>query len=90
MQLVPSLDRLGTETAFQVLARAEALQRSGHDIINLGIGQPDFKTASHIVEAAVRALHDGHHGFPPGMMTTLPASTDVLWRCSRSAATASR
>ncbi|MEO0797655.1 MAG: pyridoxal phosphate-dependent aminotransferase [Pseudomonadota bacterium] len=65
MQLVPSLERLGTETAFQVLARAEALQRSGRDIINLGIGQPDFKTASHIVEAAVRALHDGHHGYTP-------------------------
>ena len=59
------MDRLGTETAFEVLARAEALKAAGRDIINLGIGQPDFKTPPHIVEAAVKALHDGHHGYTP-------------------------
>ncbi|MEO1695171.1 MAG: pyridoxal phosphate-dependent aminotransferase [Pseudomonadota bacterium] len=65
MPLTESLDRLGTETAFQVLARADELSRAGRDIINLGIGQPDFPTADHIVEAAVKALRDGAHGYTP-------------------------
>ena len=57
---------LETESAFDVLARAEALNSNGRRIINLGIGQPDFKTSAHIVEAAIRALKDGHHvpGWP--------------------------
>ena len=58
-------DRLSEEGAFAVLARATALQREGRDIINLGIGQPDFPTPQHIVEAAIRALRDGHHGYTP-------------------------
>ena len=57
--------RLHTETAFEVLARAEALRREGKPVVNLGIGQPDFKTPPHIVEACVRALRDGHHGYTP-------------------------
>jgi aspartate/methionine/tyrosine aminotransferase len=65
LQLAENLGRLGTETAFEVLARAADLQRQGHDIINLGIGQPDFQTPQHIVEAAVKALRDGHHGYTP-------------------------
>jgi len=65
MQIAHRMAELGTETAFEVLARAEALAREGRDIINLGIGQPDFKTPRHIVEAAVKALHDGHHGYTP-------------------------
>ena len=67
MELSPAerMSRLGTETAFQVLARAEALARQGKDIINLGIGQPDFKTPPHICEAAIKALRDGHHGYTP-------------------------
>ncbi|MCZ6888303.1 MAG: pyridoxal phosphate-dependent aminotransferase [Gammaproteobacteria bacterium] len=65
LKLSEKMSRLGTETAFEVLARAEALAASGKDIINLGIGQPDFKTPPHIVEAAVKALHDGHHGYTP-------------------------
>jgi aspartate/methionine/tyrosine aminotransferase len=65
LQLAESLDRLGTETAFEVLARAGALAAQGKDIINLGIGQPDFKTPAHIVEAAIKALRDGHHGYTP-------------------------
>jgi aspartate/methionine/tyrosine aminotransferase len=60
---VEAISRLGTETAFDVLARAEALAAQGRDIINLGIGQPDFKTPPHIVEAAIKALRDGHHGY---------------------------
>ena len=60
-----AMSRLGTESAFEVLARAQALAAQGHSIINLGIGQPDFKTPEHIVEAAVKALRDGHHGYTP-------------------------
>ena len=65
MQTAPNMARLGTETAFDVLARAAELERQGRDIINLGIGQPDFKTPDHVVEAAVKALRDGHHGYTP-------------------------
>ncbi len=64
-QLVDAMDRLGTESAFEVLARANKLAQDGMDVINLGIGQPDFKTPDHIVEAAVKAMHDGHHGYTP-------------------------
>jgi len=56
---------LGTESAFEVLARAKALQAAGRSIINLGIGQPDFPTPPHIVEAGRKALADGHHGYTP-------------------------
>ena len=54
---------LGTETAFSVLARANKLASEGKNIINLGIGQPDFQTPEHIVEAGIKALKDGHHGY---------------------------
>ncbi len=65
LHLAPGMDRLGTETAFDVLARAAALQAQGKDIISLGIGQPDFKTPPHIGEAAIKAIKDGHHGYTP-------------------------
>ncbi|MEK9944986.1 MAG: pyridoxal phosphate-dependent aminotransferase [Alphaproteobacteria bacterium] len=65
MQLAQRMSHLGTETAFEVLARAEALRAQGKDVINLGIGQPDFPTPPHIVEAAAKALKDGHHGYTP-------------------------
>ena len=66
MQLAQGMARLGTESAFEILARAKALEAQGRDIINLGIGQPDFPTPEHIVEAAKKALDDGHHGYTPG------------------------
>ena len=62
-----SFDRMGEENAFAVLARATALAAQGRDIINLGIGQPDFPTPPHIVEAAVKALRDGQHGYTPAV-----------------------
>lgn len=65
LHVVPSFARIGEENAFAVLARATELQRQGKDIINLGIGQPDFPTPDRIVEAAVKALRDGHHGYTP-------------------------
>ncbi|HWI27077.1 MAG TPA: pyridoxal phosphate-dependent aminotransferase [Stellaceae bacterium] len=57
--------QLGTESAFEVLARAKALEAEGRSIINLGIGQPDFATPGHIVEAGRKALAEGHHGYTP-------------------------
>ena len=65
VEMVNAMGRLGTESAFEVLARANKLSAEGKDIINLGIGQPDFKTPDHIVEAAAKALRDGHHGYTP-------------------------
>src|ERR1700759_5557348 len=65
MKTVANFERIGEENAFAVLARATALAASGRDIINLGIGQPDFRTPEHIVEAAIKALQDGHHGYTP-------------------------
>ena len=65
MQTAARMSRLGTESAFEVLARANALAAQGRDIINLGIGQPDFPTPANIVEAGRKALADGHHGYTP-------------------------
>ena len=76
MLLNPANKRLGTESAFTVLARANALAASGRDIINLGIGQPDFPTPPHIAEAAIKAIKDGHHGYTPSM--GLPVVREAL------------
>jgi aspartate aminotransferase len=59
-RLAASMSRLGTETAFEVLARAKALEATGRRVIHLEIGEPDFTTPGHIVEAGMRALRDGH------------------------------
>ncbi len=64
---VAGFSRIGEENAFAVLARAGELAASGRDIINLGIGQPDFPTPDNIVEAAIKALRDGHHGYTPAV-----------------------
>jgi len=65
LKTIAAFDRIGEENAFAVLARANALIAQGRDIINLGIGQPDFRTPDFIVEAAVKALREGHHGYTP-------------------------
>ena len=65
LKTIAAFDRIGEENAFAVLARANALATQGRDIINLGIGQPDFRTPDFIVEAAIKALRDGHHGYTP-------------------------
>jgi aspartate aminotransferase len=65
LKTIEGFNRIGEENAFAVLARATALAAQGRDIINLGIGQPDFRTPEHVVEAAVKALRDGHHGYTP-------------------------
>ncbi len=81
MEHSENLFRLGTESAFEVLARAQALSLKGKNIINLGIGQPDFKTADHIVEAAIKALRDGHHGYTPanGILPLREAVSEDLY-----------
>jgi aspartate aminotransferase len=65
LRTIEAFERIGEENAFAVLARANALASQGRDIINLGIGQPDFRTPDFIVEAAVKALRDGAHGYTP-------------------------
>jgi aspartate aminotransferase len=67
LRTLAAFDRIGEENAFAVLARATHLAAQGRDIINLGIGQPDFRTPDFIVEAAVKALRDGHHGYTPAV-----------------------
>lgn len=76
LQFADSLSRLGTESAFVVLARAQKLAAEGRDIINLGIGQPDFQTPEHIVDAGIKALCDGHHGYSPA--NGLPALREAV------------
>ena len=65
IRLAERMSRLGTESAFEVLARAKAMEAVGRSIIHLEIGEPDFPTAPHIVEAAVEALHAGHTHYVP-------------------------
>ena len=69
MDVATRMSRLGTESAFEVLARARALERAGREIIHLEIGEPDFDTPLHIREAAKRALDDGatHYGPAAGL-----------------------
>ena len=62
LKTVAAFERIGEENAFAVLARATELAQQGRDIINLGIGQPDFATPPRIVEAEVKAGRDGQHG----------------------------
>src|SRR5258707_6206694 len=82
LEMAGRMGVLGTETAFEVLARANALAAQGRSIINLGIGQPDFPTPAHIVEAGRKALADGHHGYTPanGIPPLRAAVAADLWR----------
>ncbi|GJE38493.1 pyridoxal phosphate-dependent aminotransferase [Methylobacterium persicinum] len=83
LHVVPAFSRIGEENAFAVLARAQALAAEGRDIINLGIGQPDMPTPAHVVEAGIKALRDGHHGYTPatGILPLREAvSRDILRR----------
>ena len=65
MQVSKRLFELETENAFAVLEKANQLKLQGKDIINLGIGQPDFPTPNNILEAAKKAINDGNHGYTP-------------------------
>jgi len=59
------MKKLGTETAFEVLAKAKALEKQGKDIVHLEIGEPDFDTPKNIKEAAVKALYSGYTHYTP-------------------------
>ena len=63
MKFSQNLYRLGTESAFAILAEAKKIEATGKKMINLGIGQPDFKTPTHVMDAAKKAIDDGHHGY---------------------------
>ena len=65
MNFADRMDRLGTESAFEVLAKAKGLEAQGRDIVHLEIGQPDFITPANICEAAFKAMKDGHTGYGP-------------------------
>ncbi|MFZ0080978.1 MAG: pyridoxal phosphate-dependent aminotransferase [Trebonia sp.] len=84
-RLAERMGRLGTESAFEVLARAKALEAAGQTIVHLEIGEPDFPTAGHIVEAAVEALRTGHtHYVPaPGIPALREAVAAFLERTGR-------
>jgi len=78
VRLAQSMSRLGTETAFEVLARARALEAQGRDVVHLEIGEPDFDTPANVVEAAVSALRSGqtHYTQAPG----IPELREVIAR----------
>ncbi len=65
MKLAKCMSRLGTETAFEVLAKAKALEAQGREVVHLEIGEPDFDTPRHIIEAACQALHSGYTHYTP-------------------------
>ncbi len=76
---------LGTETAFEVLARARNLERQGKHIVHLEIGEPDFDTPAHITEAAIKAMHDGYTHYTPaaGILEARQAVADYVTRTRR-------
>ena len=78
MRLAERMGRLGTETAFEVLARAKMLEREGREIIHLEIGEPDFDTPANIVKAGIEALQGGHTHYGPS-----PGVTEVRDRIAR-------
>ncbi len=78
LELAKALGRLGTETAFKVLAEAKALEAKGKPMIHLSLGQPDFKTPQHVVDAAKKALDDGHHGYV--MSNGIPECREAVTR----------
>ena len=81
MHVSKRLFELETETAFAILAKANKLQSEGKDIINLGIGQPDFPTPQNILEAAKKAIIDGHHGYTPsnGILPLREAVSEYIY-----------
>ena len=82
MKLANAMSRIGTETAFEVLVRARALEARGRSIIHLEIGEPDFKTPRHIIEAAKQALDEGwtHYGPTQGLPELREAIAETVSR----------
>jgi aspartate/methionine/tyrosine aminotransferase len=82
LRLASRMARLGTETAFEVLSKARALERQGKDIVHLEIGEPDFDTPANVVESAVDALHKGwtHYGPSAGLPELRQAIAEYVSR----------
>jgi aspartate/methionine/tyrosine aminotransferase len=82
LQLARRMSRLGTETAFEVLNKARALERQGKSIIHLEIGEPDFDTPANVIEAGVDALHKGwtHYGPSAGLPELRQTIADYVSR----------
>jgi aspartate/methionine/tyrosine aminotransferase len=82
MKLANAMSRIGTETAFEVLVRARALEARGRSVIHLEIGEPDFKTPRHIIEAAKQALDEGwtHYGPTQGLPELREAIAETVSR----------
>jgi aspartate/methionine/tyrosine aminotransferase len=82
IQIATRMSRLGTESAFEVLAKAQALAANGRSIVNLCIGQPDFPPPAHVIEAGQRAIAEGHHGYTaaPGILPLREAISADLER----------
>ena len=82
LRLASRMSRLGTETAFEVLVRARALEKQGKNIVHLEIGEPDFDTPSNVIEAAVDALHHGwtHYGPSAGLPELRQTIADYVSR----------
>src|ERR671912_281790 len=80
MRLATRMSRLGTETAFEVLVRARALEAQGRDVIHLEVGEPDFDTPANIIEAGAEALRSGwtHYGPAPGLPQLREAIANYL------------
>src|SRR6202012_1810591 len=70
LKVASRMERLGTESAFEILEKAQILAASGKSVVNLCIGQPDFPPPAHVIEAGQRAIAEGHHGYSaaPGIL----------------------
>ena len=82
LKVASRMDRLGTESAFEILAKAQTLAAAGKSVVNLCIGQPDFPPPAHVIEAGQRAIADGHHGYSaaPGILPLREAIVADLGR----------
>ena len=85
VKLAERMSRLGTETAFEVLAKAKSLEARGVEVIHLEIGEPDFDTPQNIIDAAVKALNQGktHYGPAAGVPELRTVLADLGWGMSR-------
>ena len=63
MKVAKSVNRLGSEAVYNIFAKTKQLIKQGKEIIDLSLGQSDFKSPQHAVDAAIKALRDGHHGY---------------------------
>ncbi len=63
MKIAKSVNRLGTEAVYSIFAKTKKLEKQGKKIIDLSLGQSDFKSPKHAVDATIQALKDGHHGY---------------------------